>query len=75
MAEGCEILAHATDKDYAQCSFTVRAAREAEVGVSSESEEGPEEDGGLPRPHGCGESRDSGATDPSESGTSEARAT
>ncbi len=75
MTEGCEILAHAVDKDYAQCSFKVRAAREAELSVSSESEEGPEEDGGLPHRHGHGESRDSGATDPSERGTSEARAT
>ncbi len=32
------------------------------------------EDGGLPHRYGRGKSRDSGATDPSERGTSEARA-
>jgi hypothetical protein len=32
------------------------------------------EDGGLPQRYGRGKSRDSGATDPSERGTSEARA-
>jgi hypothetical protein len=62
------------DKDYSQCSFTVRAAREAELDVSSKAEKGLEEDGGLPHRHGRGQSRDSGATDPSQRGTSEARA-
>jgi hypothetical protein len=54
--------------------MTVRAAKEVELGVSSKAQKGPEEDRGLPHCHGRGESRDSGATDPSERGTSEVRA-